>query len=437
MEPNVDIALVYPYFLTNARHAMPFHPLGIAQLAAILRRDGQSVAVVDTTFMTPEEAADSIVALRPRVVGVYVMLSLSGNAFRLAEELRRRLPGVLLACGGPLPTVKPSLFAVAFDAVFRGEADESFPRFCADYLVVGRPADGGLPTGAYPGLCTAGPDGAMRETPPEPSDERRLAGLPLPDRTDFDHASYQRHWRAREGFAPAGIMTAYGCPNDCDFCSRPVFGRRYRRRPVPLVIEEVRQVKGLGYDALWIADDAFLIDLEHARGFCRALAGARLGMRWSCLARVDGVSEEDVLLMGEAGCRKVYFGLESGDDAVLRLMNKKATVAQAEATVRRFARHGVETSGFFMVGYPGETAETVERTLAWALSLPLDEVSFTIPYPLPGTPLYDRVGGVDDSSDWSHENENRLLYRSDFEEGYLQRRIEETYERFRERRQAR
>jgi anaerobic magnesium-protoporphyrin IX monomethyl ester cyclase len=159
-----------------------------------------------------------------------------------------------------------------------------------------------------------------------------------------------------------------------------------------------------------------------------------LQMAWTCLSRAEPVPDRNIELMKQAGCRRVYFGLESGSDEVLKLMNKHTTTEAAGLTVRRFSEKGIQTAGFFMIGYPGETYETIETTLQWALSLPLDEISFTIPVPLPGTRLYRRVCGIRSDMDWQYENENRMTYSSEFDEEYLRRRIAETRERFSARR---
>jgi anaerobic magnesium-protoporphyrin IX monomethyl ester cyclase len=197
-----------------------------------------------------------------------------------------------------------------------------------------------------------------------------------------------------------------------------------------MILEEIWNIKELGYEGLWIGDDCFTLDREHVRAFCRCLIRENIEMKWSCLSRADEISARDVELMGQAGCRKVYLGLESADNGVLKIMNKKVTVEGAERTVHLFSRGAIETAGFFMVGYPGETYETIEKTFAWALSLPLDDISFSIPYPLPGTPLMRRVRGTDPGLDWNYENENKFLYQSEFDAEYLGRRIEETYAQF-------
>ncbi|MBU4440425.1 MAG: hypothetical protein KJ779_12720, partial [Firmicutes bacterium] len=114
-------------------------------------------------------------------------------------------------------------------------------------------------------------------------------------------------------------------------------------------------------------------------------------------------------------------------DQILELMNKRTTTNGIRAGVQVFKRNGVDCAGFFIVGYPGETIETIEETLAFSLSLDLEESSFNVPYPLPGSKLYQRVSGISDD-DWTIENETRFLYQSEFDENWLKKRIRETKE---------
>ena len=428
-----DIVLIYPYFRTHARDEMLFHPLGTAQLAAVLRRAGLSTRVIDCTFRQMEDVVAEVRDANPRIVGMYVMVSMSDNAMALVRGLRDIMPGTLLVCGGPLPTLQPARFAHEFDLVFRGEAVHSFPRFCQHYLTASlSPTDLSnvcRNAHAFPGIY-AERNGMTFHSPPKSLDEPALRGLAMPDRSDYRHPDYQRFWTEKESVARASIMTSYGCPYDCDFCSKPIFGSSFRRRHIDRIVQEILDIKRWGYNGLWIGDDCFTLDMDHVRGFCERLVCDELAMNWTCLSRTNEIGADDVELMRKAGCQKLYFGLESGSDEVLSLMNKKATVAAAEETLRIFASAGIETAGFFMVGYPGETYETIERTFAWALSLPLDEISFTVPYPLPGTGLFDRVCGVQSDADWRYENENRFVYKSEFDEEYLKKRIDETCAQF-------
>jgi anaerobic magnesium-protoporphyrin IX monomethyl ester cyclase len=422
-----DIVLIYPYSHGDIRGAMLFHPLGIALLDAVLKEKGMESACLDLTFQGQDAALAQIKLLKPKITGMYVMLTMINQALELAGKIREALPETLLVCGGPMPTVRPQQFTGHFDVVFRGEGALTFSRFCSDFLKAGRAGEINARHGLYPGFYAQDPStGALVQTPPQPLHEEDINRLPLPDRRAFDHARYQHSWRSREGFMPAGIMTTYGCPHGCSFCSKPVFGSYFRRRDTERIMEEVRDIRSYGYDSLWIADDCFTLDPGHVRAFCKAMIRGSMDMRWSCLSRTGGISRSDVELMRQAGCRKVFFGLESGCNSVLKLMNKHATVEDAERTIGLFTSAGIEAAGFFMVGYPGETCETVEQTFAWALELPLSEISFTIPFPLPGTKLFEQVSGVQERADWRYENENRMIYNSEFDQAYLNRRIEET-----------
>jgi anaerobic magnesium-protoporphyrin IX monomethyl ester cyclase len=429
-----DIILVYPYVYKHARNAMLFHPLGIAQLSAILRHDGIETSVIDLTFRNIDEALVELVEAHPKVVGIYVMLTMIGSALELARKIRLLTPHALIVCGGPMPTLRPEQFTRDFDLVFRGESVLSFPRFLRDYLESGTLSDVLRHHDRYPGIYTKDlQTGMILQTPSQATDEGVLNKLPIIDRHDYDHKSYQSFWQEKVGFSPASIMTTYGCPHNCDFCAKPIFGRYFRRRGMDSIMDEIHEIRSLGYDGLWIADDCFTLDLDHVRAFCKSLIKEDIRMKWSCLSRTEPISRDDVRLMKRSGCSKVFFGLESGSNKVLRLMNKNTTTKAAEHMINLFSRSGIETAGFFMVGYPGETHETIEATFAWALKLPLNEISFTTPFPLPGTKLFDKVGGLQADADWSYENENRLIFRSEFDEEYLNGRIEETYTKFADR----
>jgi len=115
---------------------------------------------------------------------------------------------------------------------------------------------------------------------------------------------------------------------------------------------------------------------------------------WTCLSGVDWLTPELVDLMKRAGCIRVYLGLESGSNETLRQMNKRVTVERGIRAVHLFSKAGISTAGFFIVGYSKETFESIEKTFALVLSLPLDEAWFTIPLPLPRTPLFARVADL-------------------------------------------
>jgi anaerobic magnesium-protoporphyrin IX monomethyl ester cyclase len=416
------VAMVFPYFRTRAPTEMLFPPLGAAALAGQLRRLGVESRVFDCTFGSVGLLARELASYRPAIVGIYCMVGLSRSARRIAELVRRKWPGCLLVAGGPLPTVYAERYARCFDAVFRGESDLSFPRFCRDYLEGRLTPDRlrELPLGSYEGLlsCTRGlsvDNAAVHYS------EQQISAFPLPFRGDFDHTRYQQAWLRKSGSKTTSLITSLGCPFGCDFCSKPIFGNLFRRRNLDAVMEEIQDARRLGYDELWIADDSLTLSRAFLQEFCARVAG--LGMKWSCLSRASGVDEELARMMKQAGCRKVSVGLESGSQETLRLMNKQIRLQEAEAAVRLYHDAGIRVAAFWIVGYPGETISALEQTFKLALQLPLDEISFNVPFPLPGSRLFQRVAGLDENGDWKRENEVAFIYRSEFDPRWLRRRI--------------
>lgn len=424
------VALVYPYFRTRSPTELLYAPLGVAYLASQLHRLGIEARVFDCTFSTIKEIQETLRAYRPVIVGIYSMVTLSRNTFRIAELVRAELPDSLLVAGGPLPTLYPERFYGPFDAVFRGEADQSFPRFCQDFLRlkdVSRRQLSQLALDGYAGLFIH-QDGLQIHNSPVHHSEEQIDAFPLPYRGDFDNAAYQRDGFQKDGLKTSSIITTYGCPFDCDFCSRPVFGRLFRRRSLDAVLKEIEQIRQLGYNSLWIADDNFTLDRTYLKEFCQRMVGQNL--QWSCLSRVTGLNLAIARLMKTAGCRRVYLGLESGNQETLQLMNKKATLEEGIHAVQVFHEAGIEVGAFFIVGYPGETVSSIEDTFKFALTLPLDDISFNVPYPLPGSRLFKRVSDVDTNKDWDIENEVTFVYNSEFDEAWLRSRIQETLHAF-------
>jgi anaerobic magnesium-protoporphyrin IX monomethyl ester cyclase len=426
------VTLIYPYFRSKDPVEKLFPPLGIAYLASQLKELEVPVTVEDCTFRVFDEVVERIAGSRPAIIGISIMVTMSRNAFELLRHLRDRLPETLFIAGGPLPTVNPAMFAERFDAVLCGEGDVTFPQFCYDYLSSGfSPCDlKKMDPSAYPGLYLYR-DGHVWSSPPSHHSSEILDRLPLPDRSGFDHPGYQAAMEKNTGLKQTSLMVTRGCPFSCDFCSKPVWGDLFRKPPLEKVFREIEEILSLGYTCLWIADDCFTLDSGYLAAFCHEMIRRDVPVGWTCLSRVDRLTPELVDLMKRAGCIRVYLGLESGSNETLMLMNKQVTVEQGIRAVHLFSEAGIGTAGFFMVGYPDETPESIEKTFALVLSLPLDEAWFTIPLPLPGTPLFARVANPATWDDWEVSNQVKFVYPSEFDEDWLERRINETMDAFR------
>jgi anaerobic magnesium-protoporphyrin IX monomethyl ester cyclase len=408
-----DVVLVYPYFRPQRdRSPFRFPPLGLGYIASHLSNHGLSVGLVDCTFRSEDSALRIIRGLNPSIIGIYSMFSVSASAFRLAGLLRDDCD--LLVAGGPLPTLFPEDYMKAFDVVCVGEGEETMVELAEAQLE-------GRELSDIKGICirTATTSESILRTRARPP-AQDLDSISFPARNLFDNAEYREYYRKRFGREETSIITTRGCPFDCDFCSRPIFSNQFRARSAENVADELEQISDLGYDSVWFSDDCFTLIPDRVLRICREIRRRELKLRWECLSRVDGFSLDLATEMREAGCERVFFGIESGDDGILRQMSKRVDVDQARKAVEAATGAGLKAAGFFIVGYPGESDSTILRTIRFATSLPLDYASFSLPYPIPGTGLYDKVKDRVHEQDWRHSSwrliDHSLLYDSDFSE---------------------
>jgi anaerobic magnesium-protoporphyrin IX monomethyl ester cyclase len=404
----VDVVLIYPQRAPRRGRHWIMPSLGLMYLNSALREAGYSCRHIDHTFLETREVLEEVERLRPRVVGIYCMITMQDQAFELAEALRGRVP--LLVAGGPYPSGEPEAFAGRFDLVAVGEGEETIVEIM-EHLDDRRFEE-------VRGLAFIGPGGELVRTEPR-TRSRDLSRLPLPYRDDLPNAEYIAYWRRHWKDATTPVMTTRGCPFRCDFCHKPVFGDLFRSRPAGSVIAELRQVAELGYDHVWMSDDLFTLNYDRTLALCREIEKAQIPVTWECLSRVTHVDYELFAQMRRAGCKRIFFGIESGDPGVLREMRKGITPEQSRTAVEACVRAGIKAAGFFMVGYLGETEESLLRTIAFSSRLPLDYVSYTIAYPLPGTRFHARVKERRQEGEWHRVRHNRLLFNSDFSEHKL------------------
>ena len=400
------VLLIYPYLgRRRDRSRFRFPPLGPAYVAAALRRAGHEVELLDCTFLDRERALAAARASGAPVVGVYAMATLTREALWFAERLRGRCE--LLVAGGPLPTCQPEIFRRAFDLVVRGEGEQTMVEIVAAFAA-------GADPGAVPGVVRgAGGGEALPEAPPRPF-AGALDELAFPARDLLPNEAYIAFGRRTYGYAITTVMSTRGCPFACEFCSNVVFGDSYRERSPGNVLDEVEEALALGYDRISFADDVFTLRRARVLAFCDEVARRGLRFSWECLGRVDALDDELAARLRDAGCFRIFFGIEAGSDATLALMNKRITRDQARAAVEAAHRAGLEVGAFFIVYYPGETEEDALETLRLAARLPLDYLGLTMPYPLPGTALTARLAGRR-RREWRQDGGGLLGHRLTFE----------------------
>ncbi len=387
----------------------PYPPLGTAILAAMLRERGHEVVFHDATFADgPEAFAGVLDAVRPDralIVADHFLVpqkmcldAQRRGAFAMLSGARTRKIPVLIA--GPDASDRAHEYlAAGADVVVRGEPDASALAW----------ADG-AEAASLPGAVV--PGGAVGDVARPMTD---LGGLPSPAWDLLDLRPYADTWRRVHGAWEAPVSASRGCPYRCNWCAKPIWGRRIALRPVADVLADVAQLERAGVDRIWFADDIFGIKPAWLRDF-RDAVRARGGMPpFRCLSRADLLAKPGAIdLLAEAGCAEVWMGAESGSQRVLDAMDKDQDVAEIEVAVRGLRARGVRVGLFLQLGYPGERVEDVQQTFAMIRRLRPDEIGISVTLPLPGTPFYERVKDRLLAESWDSTMDCRLLFQATY-----------------------
>ncbi len=396
-------------------------PLNLAVLAASARRAGHEVAALDLEARGDADVLAWLSAEAPDLVGITFRTPLFPQARRLAEQIREHLPGALLVAGGVHPSTRPreTIGRAPFDVAVRGEGDEVIAE-----LLDGR---------AYEdigGITWAGGETPARRLIPD------LDALPMPAWDLFDLRDYRRRSLVARVAPVADLESSRGCRARCVYCTKGVFGSQYRVKSPRRMIEEIERARAAGFRAFNLVDDSFTTLTSRSIAICEALIRRDLRMPWTLTngIRVANVNERFFQLARRAGCYLLAFGFESGSDEVLRRIKKGASTRQAVRAVRWARKYGFTILGYFMVGLPGETPETIAETARFAASLDLDYAKFSITMPLPGTPLYEQWRPyIRDEAryDFSiHRPDPSLYEHPDFQWGELERYTRDAYRSF-------
>ncbi len=361
--------------------------LGQQSVASALLRHGCEVRVIDAAARGVDSGSDELVAeaegFDPDLVGIGLFTRWVERAYALAARLRGRVP--LLVAGGPHATVRPAeALARGFDLVVRGEAERAIVDLVACL-------EGGSDPGGVAGLVYRRPDGtAGHGPPPEPIHDLDALAPAL-----LAQGLYRPEWYGPPGrvATPGGMLTSRGCPAHCTFCANHVTGRTFRWRQASQVVAELNAYHDLtGVDFFPFWDDALTANVPRLKELCLALErDVRFPLRWSAITRASMVRPELLNAMKRAGLLAVNFGVESGDDAILRSIRKGVRTSQVVRALEWAKDTGLLTTCNFMLGFPQDTPPSLERTLRFMERIaPLVDNFSTlgVVIPFPGTPLY-------------------------------------------------
>lgn len=357
-------------------------PLGLGYVAAALERAGHSVSIWDAV-VTPNRPS----LAGYDVVGATAVSPQIHEAWAILEEAKAA--GAMTVVGGPHATVLPeeSLGHRAVDVVVRQEGEVTLPEVLRRWGAAERLA-------GLPGISWR--DGNRIINEPDAAAIRDLDPVPFPAHHLFpDPHLYTGPQPLLSPRTPAlAIFTSRGCPYGCTFCYKGTFGYGFRARSPENVAEEwdllVNRYK---VAEIAVQDDIFNFNLPRAIAICEEIINRRLQVPW-CTPngiRADRVSRELFRAMREAGCERVSFGVETGNEDVMKKLQKHETLDQIRNAFELAHEAGIRTTGFFMFGNLGETRESMEDTINFAIELNPTWAQFTMATPYPGTKLYEMV----------------------------------------------
>jgi radical SAM superfamily enzyme YgiQ (UPF0313 family) len=357
-------------------------PLSLANIAAALESRGHTVRGLDAAAIGYPRASllEDLARERPPVVLWSTGTPSIYDDLALAAEIKAVTPSTLTAVFGNHVTALDRRCLEenrGLDAVIRREPEATAAEW-VDVVARGAAWDSvaGL-TWRAGGDVVRGPERPFIED---------LDAMPDPAWHLFD---IDRYRLPLKGTRFLMVAPHRGCPYPCSFCTaQTYYGSRLRRRSPARVVAEIegnRSRHGVREFFFWA--DTFTLNRSYVVELCQALEP--LGVSWAANSRVDTMDPALAQLMRRAGCWMVSFGIEAGDEKVLDLMGKGATVGEAASAVAAAGEAGLKVAGHFVLGLPGETRESMEKTLALANRLPLDFVQFYCAVPLPGSRLYD------------------------------------------------
>lgn len=397
------ILLINPPWITQdetiwhgIKGALP--PLSLLSIGAVLEQAGFEVRIMDAHLhaMSEQQVKAEIEAINPSLVGITMMTSTAIVAHRTAQLVKEVSEDIPVVVGGVHPDALPeeTLRNKSIDYVVKGDGEYTMLELCR-----------GLGDDEIKGLCFRR-DGSVVYNQPRPT-LMNLDKLPPYAYHLVPMGKYYPAVGAYRRLPAINMLMTRGCPGKCIFCNSAETSLRTRN--ADRVVNEIIHLRDTyGIREIQFYDDTFTVMKQNAMRFAHLMAERKVGVGFSCFARTDCFSAEMAEALKAAGCHQVMFGIESGSQKILKILRKDIDLERTRHAVNLAKQAKLEVRGAFIFGTPGETVETIQETLDYALSLDPDLAIFNITTPYPGTQLYH----------WAEQN-GRLLTRDwwDYELG--------------------
>ena len=374
----------------NAKGTASFPPLGILYLAAILRNHGVEVSVLDQPAkgFTVDETVNWVTREDPDILGLSAIASSGKTAAAICEKVKEWNPNIVTVIGNIYATLNSRRVLMKYpsiDIVVRGEGEITVMEL-ASHLEKRQDLS------EVRGI-TFRKEGAIIATPEQPLIEN-LDSILFPDRELLDseyHCIIAGAYAAPRKFT--SILSSRGCVYRCRFCTCTKFARnRWRARSAKNTLEELNHLVGDGYRQFIFADDSFTTNKKRAIEICQAMRREKMDVDIICAGRVDNCSYELLSEMAKAGCKMMYFGIESANQRILDYYNKQTTPQQSENAVSTARKAGIDVIiGSFILGAPDESMAEIQNTFRFAKKISIDFPQFSILSAYPGMDIWNEL----------------------------------------------
>jgi len=391
----MKILLVHPPIRLHSKPLYP--PLGLGYIASVLIEEGYDVTLLDINGYrySPEQVQQKIRSTSYDIIGIGGIITQYSYTKWLTRIIRQHDPTVKIIVGGGLASSAPNILLqkTNADIAVVGEGEVTIKEIVNKLAVNNELAD-------VKGIYYKQNHKIIANPPRVPISD--LGSLPFPAwhlfpmgiylKNQGEHIRYLREYSNKlmsKEIRSMYVSTVRGCPYKCAFCYHPYYGCKVRARPVDSIIEEIRVLKDkYKVNFVQFADDLFFLNKKRVYQVCDGLIQADLDINWIAGGRANLVDEEMLRKAKVAGCVYVGYGIESGSQRILDLMHKEITVEHARNAIEITRKVGLGCGPSFMIGFPGETKETIEETVKFMSEMGvIRNFFYTTPYP--GTPLYE------------------------------------------------
>jgi anaerobic magnesium-protoporphyrin IX monomethyl ester cyclase len=365
-----DVLLLAPPYKGMLRE-----PVGLYYLASILLKNNITVEMIDLNFnkMRKKEFHEYINKKTPKIVGITSYTFNFYICLDILSEIKKNHSGIITVLGGVHASAIPKDILSkesAIDFIVVGEGEITFLELCQKVLC-------NEPWGSIDGLAFLSDEVRIN---PARKPLKDLDYLQIPNRELLNYSKYP----------VALVQTSRGCPYDCIFCNIcNQYEKNIRFRKPHTVVDECEiLVKKYGYKKIYFFGDTFTFNKQWVESFCDEVIQKRIRFNWSCETRVDNVDLKILEKMKKAGCNMIQYGIDYGDEEVLKNLGKNFSIDTIKESVNWAKKSKLMVEAFFIFNCPGENQETMNNTYNLIQKLPLDVIEINLLTPYPGTKIW-------------------------------------------------